>query len=67
MIWRAIFWFFRLLPLVALGVFLHFYLPHKDVVRIADTELVFCQVSQNPLTLGLETEFAGDKGPSDGC
>ena len=39
MIWRAVFWFLKLLPLMALGVFLHFYLPHKDVVRIVDTDV----------------------------
>ena len=33
-------------------------LQNKDVVRIADTELVFCRVTQNPVTLGLLTEYA---------
>lgn len=33
-------------------------LKNKDVVRIADTEFVFCRVSQNPVTLGIKTEFA---------
>ena len=33
-------------------------LTHKDVVRIASTELVFCRVNQNPVTLGLLTEYA---------
>ena len=33
-------------------------LQHKDVVRIAATELVFCRVTQNPVTLGLQTEYA---------
>lgn len=33
-------------------------LQNKDVVRIAETEFVFCRVTQNPVTLGLLTEFA---------
>jgi predicted component of type VI protein secretion system len=33
-------------------------LQNKDVVRIAATELVFCRVTQNPVTLGIKTEFA---------
>jgi hypothetical protein len=33
-------------------------LQSKDVVRISDTELVFCRVTQNPVTLGIKTEFA---------
>lgn len=33
-------------------------LQNKDVVRIADTEFVFCRVTQNPVTLELQTEFA---------
>jgi predicted component of type VI protein secretion system len=33
-------------------------LQNRDVVRIAETELVFCRVTQNPVTLGLLTEYA---------
>jgi hypothetical protein len=33
-------------------------LQSKDVIRIAETELVFCRVTQNPVTLGLLTEYA---------
>ena len=33
-------------------------LKSKDVVKIADTELVFCRVTKNPVTLGIPTEFA---------
>jgi hypothetical protein len=33
-------------------------LKSKDVVRIADTEFVFYQVPQNPVTLGMKVEYA---------
>jgi predicted component of type VI protein secretion system len=33
-------------------------LKNKDVVRIAETEFVFYQVPQNPVTLGMKVEYA---------
>lgn len=33
-------------------------LANNDVVRIAETELVFHRVTKNPVTLGVKTEFA---------
>jgi hypothetical protein len=33
-------------------------LKSKDVVRIAETEFVFYQVPQNPVTLGMKVEYA---------
>jgi hypothetical protein len=33
-------------------------LQNKDVVRIAETEFVFCQVTRNPVTLGIPVEYA---------
>ena len=33
-------------------------LRNRDVVRIAETEFVFCQVTRNPATLGLPLEYA---------
>lgn len=33
-------------------------LQNKDVVRVAETELVFCRVPKNPVTLGLPVEYA---------
>ena len=48
-------------------------LKNKDVVRIAETELVFYKVTQNPVTLGLPLEYAsqlknfgGAAGKGDG-
>lgn len=39
MIWTILGWVFRLLPLLALALFLHFYLPGHDVGRIVGTEV----------------------------
>jgi hypothetical protein len=33
-------------------------LRNKDVVRIAETEYLFCQVTRNPVTLGMKVEYA---------
>ena len=33
-------------------------LRNKDVVRVAETEYVFCQVTRNPVTLGMKVEYA---------
>jgi predicted component of type VI protein secretion system len=33
-------------------------LRNKDVVRIAETEYVFCRVTRNPVTLGMKVEYA---------
>jgi predicted component of type VI protein secretion system len=33
-------------------------LQNKDVVKIAETEFVFCKVAKNPVTLGLPVEYA---------
>jgi pSer/pThr/pTyr-binding forkhead associated (FHA) protein len=33
-------------------------LRNKDVVRVAETEYVFCQVARNPVTLGMKVEYA---------
>ena len=33
-------------------------LRNKDVVRVAETEFVFCQVTRNPVTLGMKVEYA---------
>lgn len=33
-------------------------LRNKDVVRVAGTEYVFCQVTRNPVTLGMKVEYA---------
>ncbi len=47
-------------------------LESKDVVRIAEVELVFYRVPENPVTLGIQTEYAsqlkgfGPKGVGDG-
>ena len=38
-VWFLVGWFFKLLPLVAVAAFLHFYLPGHDVVRIVGTEV----------------------------
>jgi hypothetical protein len=37
--WKTFVWTLRILPLLALAAFLHFYLPGKDVVRIVDTDV----------------------------
>ena len=39
MIWTVIGWVLRLLPLLVLAAFLHFYLPGHDIVRIVGTEV----------------------------
>jgi len=33
-------------------------LRNKDVVRLAETEYLFCQVTRNPVTLGMKVEYA---------
>jgi hypothetical protein len=33
-------------------------LRNKDVVRLAETEYVFCRVTRNPVTLGMKVEYA---------
>jgi hypothetical protein len=33
-------------------------LRNKDVVRVAETEFVFCRVTRNPVTLGMKVEYA---------
>ena len=33
-------------------------LQNKDVVKVAETEFVFCKVAKNPVTLGLPVEYA---------
>jgi pSer/pThr/pTyr-binding forkhead associated (FHA) protein len=33
-------------------------LRNKDVVRVAETEYVFCRVTRNPVTLGTKVEYA---------
>lgn len=38
-LWFIVRWSLRLVPLVVLGVLLHFYLPQHDVVRIVGTEV----------------------------
>ena len=37
--WKLVGWGLRLLPILAIAAFLHFYLPGKDVVRIVDTDV----------------------------
>ena len=39
MVWTILGWVLRLLPLLVLAIFLHFYLPGHDVVRIVGTEV----------------------------
>ena len=33
-------------------------LRNKDVVRLAETEFIFCRVARNPVTLGMKLEYA---------
>ncbi len=37
--WRVFVWSLRIVPVLAVAAFLHFYLPGKDVVRIVDTDV----------------------------
>jgi pSer/pThr/pTyr-binding forkhead associated (FHA) protein len=45
-------------------------LCNKDVVRLAETEYLFCQVTRNPVTLGMKVEYASQLkgfGPQAGA
>ena len=33
-------------------------LRDKDIVRVAETEFIFCRVTRNPVTLGMKVEYA---------
>ena len=55
--WKAIGWALRLLPVLAIAVFLHFYLPGKDVVRIVDTDVKRMDVVAKDLV----EESSGDR------
>jgi len=37
--WKFVVWSLKILPVLAIAAFLHFYLPGKDVVRIVDTDV----------------------------
>lgn len=37
--WKIVVWSLRILPILAIAAFLHFYLPGKDVVRVVDTDV----------------------------